>query len=63
MIIKFGPQGLSNYLDELVNWKKEIIAVLIENLKMKSLNMRKQAEFDNATRCYPCRQEIKKDDN
>ena len=61
-IIKFGPQALSDFLDELVKWVKEIIAVLIRNLKMKSLNMRQQAEYDNATRCYLCRHEFKKNE-
>ena len=61
-IIKFGPQALSDFLDELIIWENEIIAVLIRNLKMKSLNMRQQAEFDNATRCYLCRHEFMKNE-
>ena len=59
-IMKFGPKARSDFLGELIKWEREIIAVLIRNKKMKSLNMRQQAEFDNATRCYLCRDEFTK---
>ena len=59
-IMKFGPKALSDFLDELNKWEREIIAVLIRNKKMKYLNMRQQAKFDNATRCYICRHEFTK---
>ena len=36
--------------------------MLIRNLKIKCLNMHQQAEFDNATHCYLCRHEFKKNE-
>lgn len=60
--MKFGPQALSNFLDELVKWENDIITLLTKNLKIKSLNMRQQAEFDNAMGCYLYWHEFTKDD-
>ena len=61
-MMKIGPHALSDFLDELIKWENQIIAVLIRNLKMKCLNIQQQAEFNNATRCYLCRQEFNNDE-
>ena len=39
-IMKFGPQALSDFLDEIIKWESTIIEVPIRNLKIKVLNMR-----------------------
>ena len=61
-ISKVGPRVLSNFLDELIKWEAEIVAVLMRNLEMKWLNVTQEIKFDNATRCYLCRQEFKENE-
>ena len=46
------------FLDTLIVWEAEIVAILQTNRAIKRLSARQQEEYDNATRCYICRHEF-----
>ena len=56
--MKVGETALAEFLDALLVWKAEIVAILRTNRAMKRLSCRQQEEYDNATRCYICRHEF-----
>ena len=56
--MKVGENALAEFIDTLIVREAEIVAILRENLAMKRLSARQQEKYDNATRCYICRQEF-----
>ena len=56
--MKVGENALAEFLDTLIVWEAEIVAILLTNQTMKRLSVRQQEEYDNATRCYICRYEF-----
>ena len=56
--MKVGDNALAEFLDTLIVWEAEILAILRTNQAMKRLSARQQEEYDNATRCYICRHEF-----
>ena len=56
--MKVGENALAEFLDSLIVWEAEIVAILRTNKAMKRLSARQQEEYDNATRCYICRHEF-----
>ena len=57
-VMKIGEHTLSEFLDALIVWEAEIVAILRTNRAIKPLSARQQEEYDNATRCYICRHEF-----
>ena len=57
-VMKVGENALAEFLDALIVWEAEIVAILRTNRAMKRLSARQQEEYDNATRCYICRHEF-----
>ena len=58
--MKVGDNALGEFLDSLIVWEAEIVAILRTNQAMKRLSARQQEEYDNATRCYICRHKFVK---
>ena len=56
--MKVGENALAEFLDTLIVWEAEIVAILQTNRAIKRLSARQQEEYDNATRCYICRHEF-----
>ena len=56
--MKVGANALAEFLDALIVWEAEIIAILRTNRAMKRLTARQQEEYDNAARCYIYRHEF-----
>ena len=56
--MKVKENVLAEFLDALIVWETEIVAILKTNGEMKSLSARQQKEYDNATRFYTCRHEL-----
>ena len=56
--MKIGEHALAEFLDALVVWEAQIVAILRTNRAMKRLSARQQEEYDNSTRCYICRHEF-----
>ena len=56
--MKVGENALAEFLDALIVWEAEIVAILRTNRAMKRLSARQKEEYDNATRCYICRHEF-----
>ena len=50
--MKVGENALAEFLETLIVWEAEIVAILQTNRAMKRLNARQQEEYDNSTRCY-----------
>ena len=50
-VIKVGENALTEFLDTLIFWEEEIVAILRTNRAMKRLSARQQDEYDNYTRC------------
>ena len=57
-VMKVGENTLSEFLDSLIMWEAEIVAILLTNRAMKRFSARKTEEYDNATRCYICSHEV-----
>ena len=57
-VMKVGDNVLAEFLDALIVWEAEILAILRTNRGMKRLSARQQEGYDNATRCYICRHEF-----
>ena len=57
-VMKVGENALVEFLDTLIVWEAEIVAILGTNIAMKRLSARQQEKYDNATRCYVCRHEF-----
>ena len=57
-VMKVGENALAEFLDTLIVWEAEIVAVLRTNRAIKRLSVRQQEEYDNANRCYICRHEF-----
>ena len=57
-VMKVGENALAEFLDALIVWEAEMVAILRTNQAMKRLSARQQEEYDNATRCYICRHEF-----
>ena len=57
-VMKVEENALAEFLDSLIVWEAEIVAILRTNRAMKRLSARQQKKYDNATRCYICRQEF-----
>ena len=57
-VMKVGENALAEFLDALIVWEAEIVAILRTNRAMMHLSARKKEEYDNATRCYICRHEF-----
>ena len=57
-VMKVGETALAEFLDSLIVWEAEIVAILRTNRAMKRLSARQQEEYNNATRCYICRHEF-----
>ena len=49
--MKVGKTALAEFLDALIVWEAEIVAILRTNQAMKRLIARQQKEYYNATRC------------
>ena len=58
IVMKVGENALAEFLDALIVWEAEIVAILRTKCAMKRLSVRQQEEYDNATRCYICRHEF-----
>ena len=58
IVMKVGENALAEFLDALIVWDAEIVAILWTNRAMKRLSARQQKEYDNATWCYICRHEF-----
>ena len=56
--MKIEANALAEFLDTLIVWESEIVAILRTNRAMKRVSARLQEEYDNATRCYICRHEF-----
>ena len=56
--MKVGENALSEFLDSLIVWEAEIVRNLKTTQAMKRLSARQQEEYNNATRCYICRNEF-----
>ena len=56
--MKVGENALSEFLDALIVWEAEIVAILRTNRAINRLSVRQQEEYDNATRCYIFRHEF-----
>ena len=54
-VMKVRKNALAEFLDALIVWETEIVAILRTNRAMTRLSIRKQEESNNATRCYICR--------
>ena len=57
-VMKVGENALAEFLDTLIVYEAEIVAILRMNRAMKRLSARQQEEYDNATLCYICRHEF-----
>ena len=57
-VIKVEENALAEFLDSLIVWEAEIVAILRTNRAMNRLSASQQEEYDNATRCYICRHEF-----
>ena len=57
-VMKVGENALAEFLDTLIVWEAEIVAILRTNRAMKRLSAHQQVEYDNATGCYICRHEF-----
>ena len=55
--MKVGENALAEFLNSLIVWEAEILAILRKHRAMKRLSARKE-EYDNATRCYICCHEL-----
>ena len=53
--MKVEQNALAEFLDSLIMWEAEIVAIFQTNQAMKHLSARKQKEYDNATPCNFCR--------
>ena len=49
--MKVGKNALADFLDALIVWEAEIVAILRTNRAMKRLTASQKEEYDNATRC------------
>ena len=56
--MKVGKNALAEFLDTLIVWEAEIVAISQINRVMKRLSARQQEEYDNAILCYICRHEF-----
>ena len=56
--MKVGENALAEFLDMLIVWEAEIVAILLTNRAINRLSARQQKEYDNTTRCYICRHEF-----
>ena len=56
--MKDGEYALAEFLDSLILWEAEIVAILRTNQAMKRLSDRQKEEYDNSARCYICRFEF-----
>ena len=57
-VMKVRENALAEFLDSLIVWIAEIVAILWTTRTIKRLSARQQKEYDNATRCYICRHEF-----
>ena len=57
-VMKVGENAFDEFLNTLIVWKAEIVAILLTNRAMKRLSACQQEEYDNTTRCYICRDEF-----
>ena len=57
-VMKVKENALTEFLDTLILWEAEIVAILRTNRAMNFLSARQQEEYDNATGCYICRNEF-----
>ena len=57
-VLKVGENALAEFLDSLIVWEAEIVAIFETNRPMKRFSANQQEEYDNATRCYICRHEF-----
>ena len=54
-VMKVKANELTVFLDALIVWEAETVAILRTNRAMKRLSARQEEEYDNATQCYICR--------
>ena len=47
--MKVGENALAKFLDSLIVWEAEIVAILRTNQAMKRLSASQQEKYDNAT--------------
>ena len=50
-VMKFGENALAEFLDALIVWEAEIVAIFRTNRAIKRLSAGQQEKYDNATRC------------
>ena len=48
-VMKVGENALAKFLDSLIVWEAEIVAILRTNQAMKRLSASQQEKYDNAT--------------
>ena len=53
--MKVRKNALAEFFEALTVWESEIVTILRTNQAMKRLSACQQEEYDNATRCYMCR--------
>ena len=54
-VMKVGENALAEFLDALIVWEADIVAILRTNCSIKRLSVCQHKQYDNATRCYICR--------
>ena len=57
-VMKVGENALAEFLNTLIVWESEIVAILRTNRAIQRLSARQQEEYDNANQCYICRHEF-----
>ena len=57
-VMKVRTNALADFLDALIVWEAEIVAIVRTNQKTKRLSARQQKEYYNAMWCYICRHEF-----
>ena len=54
-----GEESVSNLLDQLIKWEKEIVEHLKQNCKLKPLSRQQQTAHDNAVICCICHRQTR----
>ena len=61
-VVKVGENALAEFLDALIKWETAIVEELRTNRLIKRMSAQKWEEYENATKCYNCRQPFEEDD-
>ena len=61
-VMKVIKNALDKFLDSLIMWEAEIVAIFWTNRAIKRLSARQQQNYDNVILCYICRHEVLESD-